>query len=102
MDRLSGFRLHRLCSSYPTAVWTGKQEDAIVVEGYIVDESTLASLDRLEGHPNSRVFARQRVSGLRSGTLGWVYACSDPTESAFIASRKDTFILSGDWNDLST
>ena len=93
--RLPGFELHRLCSSYPTAVRTNIANDVIKAECYQVNMETLAALDRLEGHPNSSIFSRELATSA-CGKEGWVYCCSDPDESRFI-QNKNRRIESGEW-----
>lgn len=81
--RLPGYVLLRLCASYPVTVsvelcpdLSNRESEGIVVETYSVTESTLASLDRLEGHPNSNIFRRFPVELPLNGEPAWFYACT--------------------------
>lgn len=93
LTKLSRFRLYKLCASYPTAVQTNESNDTIVVETYEINDEILETLDRLEGHPDSKVFHRIPAIS-ESGVTGWIYCCT-PEEVPYI--RKSTHIESGDW-----
>lgn len=98
--RLNGFRLLKLCSSYPTAIRTNNVNDEITVEVYEISDETLNTLDRLEGHPNSNLFYRQEVNLMKPDKLneykGWIYYCTDE-EVLSIRNKESKIIPSGDW-----
>lgn len=64
--------------------------DGVVGELYLVDDDTLAALDRLEGHPN---FYRREQTGVLVGSTGyiaWVYV--------LVSARPGSHVVPGnDW-----
>jgi gamma-glutamylcyclotransferase (GGCT)/AIG2-like uncharacterized protein YtfP len=80
------YRMYSL-SAFPGVVSGGRQ--AIAGEVYLVDETTLAALDRLEGHPN---FYRRTVIKLADGTEA----------STYLLARDDVrgrpVVRSGSWH----
>lgn len=74
--KIVGFDMYNV-GSFPAVVYG---EGVIRGEAYLVDDATLASLDRLEGHP--RLYRREKVTieGMIIDLWGWVYIWQRPID----------------------
>lgn len=88
---LKGFKLYRVCASYPGAIYTKDDNDIITVEMYKIDSEKLAELDILEGHP----YSYERIQVNINDVTGWIYCIRDAEKSNI--ENRYPLIGHGDW-----
>lgn len=91
--KLTGFKLYKLCESYPAAVKTNNDNDQIVADVYKIDQLKLNQLDLLESHPE--YYERVQIYNKQLNLTGWIYCV--PISDVERIQKKCFFIENGNW-----
>ncbi len=84
--------------AYPAVIPEVDKPQKVVVEVYEVDDETLASLDRIEGHPSYYYRSEFRVDIGDKNLKAWIYYLSDGND--YMGS--EVVVDSGDWLKYNT